>query len=134
MRADDRRDSCDCDPVEVVERDVVDGIGGAFPPSSGFRVQEGFGDETIGSSRHTVVAWEYEGTHDAPFAGVAPTGLPVHLKGLTVIEHLGGERHLLHRYVDWVTVMAQLGMSASFRPAVPELPDRRAAGEAADPD
>lgn len=135
---------CDCEPVGLVAGDVDTVLGAAFPAAGGgdgdtddssagdsragdgggFRVHPSFVDEAIESSRFTTVVWEYAGVHRRAFAGLAPTGRPVHINGVTLVEHAGGGRHLFHRYVDWAAVMGQLGLSASFRPAVAELAGR----------
>jgi hypothetical protein len=109
---------------DLVHDDVHAGLAESFTPRPGFIATEGFGDgEPITNGRHTAVVWEYHGRHDAPFQGVEPTGADIVIRGVTVIEQ-SGRRQVFHRYVDWLDVMAQLGLTSSMVPALEQLPRR----------
>jgi hypothetical protein len=63
-----------------------------------------------------MVRWRFTGSPGGSFLGldVPPDGLVVH--GVTLIEP-GNE--MLHRFIDWAGVYTQLGLSLSWRQAIP---------------
>src|SRR5581483_5002230 len=92
------------------------------PVGFGFRPQQGPGAlPLIMDADHTVVAWEFKGVHDHDFQGIVATGRPVLIKGVTIVDHAAANGPLFHRYVDWLDVMAQIGVSSTHRPAVDSL-------------
>jgi hypothetical protein len=69
-----------------------------------------------------VVEWVYRCTHGGNFPGIQQTNRDLDIEGVTIVER-ANEDAPLRRYVDWSRVMAQLGVSATFRPAVDTLSD-----------
>ena len=69
--------------------------------------------------RVALVAWEWHGRHEGLF-GVDATGEPVIVRGVTLVDYVGGggDEPVLHRYVDWLDVMAQIGITVNPRPIV----------------
>ena len=70
----------------------------------------------------TIVRWELRGRHYRPVPSpsgdttvVGATGNPVRVDGLTIVERLNGEFRA-RRYVDWLSVYAQLGVVFAGRP------------------
>jgi hypothetical protein len=109
--------------LTLVQADVEEAMRPFFPPTDrGFTVPKPFDEAAaITSGRFSAVVWEYYGAHQAEFQGVLPTGLPVVVRGATIVDH---ETEVFHRYVDWTDVMGQLGLTATMRPVVDELPAR----------
>jgi len=65
----------------------------------------------IDNERCAVVVWEYQGVHSAEFLGIEATGTPVTIEGCTVVS-LDQEGQLQYRrYVNWVGVLGQLGVT-----------------------
>lgn len=56
----------------------------------------------------SALCWSIELHHDVVFEGIEPTGLPVIVKGVTVLSGLGSAPEV-RRYIDWHHVLAQLG-------------------------
>lgn len=110
-----------------VRRDVESGVGSWFSPLAGFAGREEFGSAPMTNESFTSVVWEYAGRHTAVFQGIQPTGREVMIRGVTVVDHTGPAPRF-HRYVDWLDLMGQLGVSAAMRPAVDAL-DRAAGGQ-----
>jgi len=109
--------------VDRVRTDVVDGLRGLLAPRDGY--DDGFELQTrfvesgpIANESFSTVVWRYHGSDVEGFAGAAPTGHPVEVDGVTLVD-LSADPPLFHRYVDWNGVMAQLGFTASWRPVVP---------------
>jgi hypothetical protein len=105
------------DAVIATALDVESGLGPFFEATDGFSVPTQFGMEPpITNGQMTAVVWQYAGRHSAEFQGVPATDRVVTIRGTTVVDHSGPEP-LFHRYVDWLDVMAQLGLTANMRPA-----------------
>ena len=114
--------------LELVNDDVTAGLAEYFTPTQGFLPAAGFAEgEPISNGRHTAIVWEYHGRHTAAFQGVQPTGREVVIRGTTVVDVSRRSRPVFHRYVDWLDVMGQLGMTSTHRPALDEIPGRRRA-------
>jgi hypothetical protein len=117
-----------------VEADVSGRLGHYFVPDAdagfvGFEAVESFGDEGIVSgssdsgSSFTFVRWQYGGRHlgaiPSRFGGddvAQPTGNPVIVDGLTVIEHRGDGEVRARWFVDWLSVYTQIGVVTPGRP------------------
>ncbi|MHB8464270.1 MAG: hypothetical protein ACYDH6_21165 [Acidimicrobiales bacterium] len=125
----EKRRRADIDPESpfyLASQDVHEGLADFFTPTQGFHVAAGFVEgPPMTNGKHTSVVWEFHGKHDAVFQGVRPTGRHVVIRGVTVVDKSKRGRVLFHRYVDWLDLMSQLGLSSTFRPALDELPGRR---------
>ena len=105
---------------DLVRRDVEQALGPAFAASGGgFRFSAPSADESdpIQSSRYTAVAWEYTGTHNQRFGGIDATGVEVTFRAVTIVDH-ASDPVTLSRYIDWLSVMRQLGVPSYGRPVV----------------
>jgi hypothetical protein len=107
--------------LTATRADVEAGLGRFFPASQGFLVPEVFQGAPVTNGRQTAVVWEYRGRHDAEFQGIPATGRQVVIRGTTIVDHEGPDPQF-HRYVDWLDLMAQLGVTATMRPALDHLP------------
>ncbi len=85
-------------------------------------VRREFNDQLDGtelaSGGLTAVPWQFTGTHSGLFEGIAPTHRSVTIQGVTILDQARG---LHYRYVDWLNVLAQLGVALAYR--TPGLPD-----------
>jgi len=122
----------------IVQKDIIAGLGAAFEAvnerddSDAVRVADRFRDEeVITNEAVTAVPWVYRCRHTGDFNGLFPTGRLLEVKGVSFVDRRGGEL-LLHRYVDWEGVIAQLGLSVSWRVPVTEEEYRRG-GEPSNP-
>jgi hypothetical protein len=111
--------------VALVREDVMSGLREFFSAAPGFVPAGSPDDAPMTNGRQTAVAWEYHGRHNGTFQGIPATGRDVVIRGVTVVEQGGRGRVLFSRYVDWLDVMSQLGLSAIARPALEHLPGRR---------
>ena len=68
----------------------------------------------------TALCWGIALIHNVQFEGIEPSGLPVIVKGVTVLTKGPGTERLLRRYIDWHYVLAQLG-SLPSRSTAPTL-------------
>jgi hypothetical protein len=60
----------------------------------------------------TVVAWQYNAIHANPYGNIQATQREVTFEGVTIVNNDG----TVTRYVDWLFVMAQLGIVGTQRP------------------
>ncbi len=72
------------------------------------------------SAASAALCWGIALIHNVQFEGIEPTGLPVIVKGVTVLTKGPGTERLLRRYIDWHYVLAQLG-SLPGRSTAPTL-------------
>jgi hypothetical protein len=110
----------------TVTTDVVDGLKETFTQrdddtSESFRVNVRFEEEVdvIGTDRIVAVPWTYSCRHTGDFHGLFRTGRELTIEGVTLVDYRSGEL-LLHRFVDWAGVIAQLGLEVSGRIPVTE--------------
>jgi hypothetical protein len=119
--------------LEIVDRDIREGIGKVFTPQGNLRLQAPFTDVTLPDAPVSFVPWEYDATHDHPLntteAGAAghltdhgdgPAIVPATHKtfpilGVTVVDARRSDV-MLHRFVDWANVLANVGIGVSMRP------------------
>jgi hypothetical protein len=118
--------------AELVQRDTELGLAEAFQPTEGFVVvslaaREGFGDADVSSDpvtngQVTAVAWRWFGEHNGRTANLpyAPTGRSVTVDGLTVVTEDDDGEPRFHRYVDWLSTLAQIGVTLTDRPVYDE--------------
>jgi hypothetical protein len=119
----------------IVQKDIIAGLGGVFTADNeedddddmnAVRVADRFRDEeVITNELVAAVPWVYRCRHTGDFNGLFPTGRSLEVKGVTFVDRREGQL-LLHRYVDWEGVIAQLGLSVSWR--VPVTEDEYKAG------
>lgn len=118
--------------TELVQRDIEVGFGDVFEPArDGFRLIEAFtSDGAMTNERFTAVPWEYACRHTGEFFGIRPTLQDLTIHGVTIVAHPDeGDEAVFHRFIDWATVMAQLGIPAAWRPTIDEIPRRPEAAE-----
>jgi hypothetical protein len=113
--------------VDLVERDVIEGLSRSIEPrdGSGFSLADGF--EFVGDSpitdpeeRVVVVPWRWIGQHVEPILGVQASGRVLEVRGVTMVTGDEGDE-LLHRYIDWAEVLLQLEVRFYERPVVDGL-------------
>jgi hypothetical protein len=114
---------------DAVEADIKGGLESSFSArEEGFQIvgvrpdDDGTGGLTDGQV--TAVEWQFDCTHSADFQGLAATELPITIYGVTIAEQVDGQWQL-RRYIDWLSVTGQLGLSLSWRPVVDQVPDAR---------
>jgi hypothetical protein len=68
------------------------------------------------ADRSVGVAWTYGGTHveDAVFNGLPATNRPVVVRGFTIMG-VREQSFRLWRYVDWIDLYTQLGLTINWR-------------------
>ena len=107
---------------ELVQRDVEAGIGSWLVAADdidrrGFRVLEPFDDESAplqNDGGTVVVPWAWVGRHEAEAMGFRPTGLTIEVRGVTIVSDADGGP-TFSRFVDWVSALADMGVSLSTR-------------------
>lgn len=113
--------------IDLVHRDVHEGLSGSIEPrdGEGFAVGEGFefvADAPIADpeGRVAVVPWQWRGVHVQPVLGVQASGRALVVRGVTLVTG-DEEAELLHRYIDWADVLQQLDARFYERPVVDGL-------------
>ena len=76
-------------------------------------------EELIGNVRIAVVPWIYYGRHNGDFQGMVRTERDVDIHGVTFVDNRDDETEL-HRLVDWMGIITQLGVEVSWRVPVDE--------------
>ena len=112
------------DSFALVRDDVRVGIGDIFTTdgdfNEAFTVAKSFTEQEVITNGSTfAVPWTYDCRHTGDFQGLFPTNRKLTIEGVTLLDTSGNEP-LLHRYVDWVGVIAQLGIDVSWRVPVTE--------------
>jgi hypothetical protein len=109
---------------------------------SGFTTTSTFGDDGVvegaseTGSAFTFVRWQWRGRHEGSIPTqdgpdlVGPTGNPVLVEGLTVVEARDDGEFRARWFVDWLSVYAQLGLVMAGRPTRMENIEVRDAIEA----
>jgi hypothetical protein len=107
------------DVVDLAANDIEEGLSQFFSaqgPSGGFKRAD-FVEPYVNGGR-AWVPWTFSGVHDkAAFAGLHPTGRPVEVHGVTLVDTTT-DPPLFRRYIDWIDVCQQLGLSVTARPAM----------------
>jgi hypothetical protein len=118
-------------PSELVERDVADTLGRWFEPMEadhGFRMTPTFNagevvEATAGAATYTLARWQWKARHTRDISNydgvgvfVRATGNTVTVQGLHIIEKDAAGRETVRRYIDWLSVYAQLGVVFAGRP------------------
>jgi len=65
----------------------------------------------------SAIEWRYELVHSGEFAGIPATNRTVTLEGVTLVRQ-DGDQWLHRRYIDWLSLFGQLGLTLSGKPAV----------------
>ena len=104
----------EADVFDVIQVDLDKGFEGVFSAESGFVHVDSTEPSPDGT---TAVAWQYHAVHDGEFLGLAPTRQSLVIEGVTLASQ-GPDGWQLRRYIDWLGVAAQLGMTLSGRPVV----------------
>ena len=116
-----------------VQDDVTARLGPFFVADGrefvGYEAVETFGDggivagESDEKHRFTFVRWRWHGRHLGEIPSrfgaavvAAPTGNPVVVDGLTVVENREDRDFRARWFVDWLSVYAQLGVVVAGRP------------------
>ena len=114
--------------IELAQRDIELGFSDSFTPAGdGWRVVEAFLQEgAMSNGRCTSVPWEYACAHTGEFLGLPPTGDEFTIHGVTIVVEQEDEEvpQVFHRYIDWANVMAHLGLGATWRPTLTQIPGR----------
>ncbi len=114
--------------MELAQRDIETGLGEVFAPvADGIRLIDAFtGPGAMSNERFTAVPWEYPCRHTGTFFGIPPTQQEFVIHGVTIVGHGDeGDEPVFHRFIDWATVMANLGIPAAWRPTIDEIPRRQ---------
>jgi hypothetical protein len=112
------------DAKKAVREDIEAGIGSIFGPYDDSKVT--FPVELERLLAHHVgdaiaVPWMYEAEHNGDFQGLLPTFRVIQVHGVTIVNFSKStEKPTLHRYVDWLGVVNQLGLVVSWRVPVDE--------------
>ena len=102
--------------VGLATEDINQGLAAFFEPSPGFRLAEFVPVQVADGG--TWVAWTFEGEHNTKsFAGIEPTHLVITVHGVTFVDHTKDPCEF-RRYIDWIDVCQQLGLSVTGRPAI----------------
>jgi hypothetical protein len=130
---------------DLVRRDISAGLAGkqddsGAAPFTAISSDRNDGDgvmyaNAITGGDFTAVEWAFECEHTGPFGGIPKTNRTLTIYGVTIVRQRG-DRTTFRRYVDWSAVMAELGVSASFRPAyerIDEIPNIRIASRKVNP-
>jgi hypothetical protein len=113
------------DHLSLAQRDIEEGFSTSLTPTAqGWRPIDAFmGEGPMTNGRFTAVPWTYACAHTGTFLGLEPTGREFEIHGVTIVVS-DGDEPIFHRYIDWANVMANLGMGATWRPTLSELPKR----------
>jgi steroid delta-isomerase-like uncharacterized protein len=70
-------------------------------------------EDVIGERNEVVVHWTARGTHTGPFLGMPPTNRPCNVSGTSIYRMEGGK--IVELWADWnvMTLMEQLGVTAT---------------------
>jgi hypothetical protein len=114
---DDHREDEDYEMViGPATADINEGLSEFFDPAPGFRLEEFAPVQLV--SGGAWMAWTFEGQHNTKnFAGIEPTNLAITVRGATFVDRTK-EPVEFRRYIDWIDVCQQLGLSLTGRPAV----------------
>ena len=84
----------------------------------------GLGRRRRGGDRAVGVAWTYDGQHtvNGAFNGLPPTGRHVLVRGFTVVG-IRENQLRFWRYIDWIDLYTQLGLTINWRVPVGPPPD-----------
>jgi hypothetical protein len=109
--------------IAAVEEDVATAL-----DDFGLIRGDGFRTQVVGRlDDRDMVQWEYDGVAGRDFLelGGDEVEVPVTVRGVTFVylEPEESEQPFFVRYVDWIGVYGQLGMTISWRRPIPGAPD-----------
>jgi hypothetical protein len=102
--------------AQLVEDDVVEGLGDAFTSTTGFSVLEHFSGKAFPVGEVTFVPWQYGCRHVGKFYGLCASLRDVLIVGVTAVESPDSDSPTFARFIDWANVFAQLGATIAARP------------------
>jgi hypothetical protein len=106
------------DTIGLASQDVTEGLAPYFTAVEGFRAEPFWRPEPGAEQREkTWVAWTYEAKHTGLLAGIPPTEREVTVRGVTLVDRSEREP-MFYRYIDWLDLCQQIGLSITSRPAV----------------
>ena len=104
---------------QQVAADVERGFKGTFDPDP--EQQDAVvphpafeGAEPIANDVIAAVPWVYRCVHDGDFEGMFRTNRKLEIHGVTFVDNRKSET-TMHRLVDWMGVVTQLGLEVSWR-------------------
>jgi len=89
-----------------VDREAIKGLVGFFRAAFGFTHAV---HEIVGENNTVAARWTVSGIHTGEFQGVAPTGNPVRVSGLTIYPFVGGKIQESWVVFDSMTLLQQIG-------------------------
>ena len=115
----------------LVSADVIQGLAEAFQPEDP-GLQPTVDIAPMRCDNSSAVAWTYTCRHVGPLGrvdsgdfelvAIPATNKVVVIEGVTVLRAIEG-RVEFRRYVDWATVLADIGVVSSFRAGAPPSPE-----------
>jgi hypothetical protein len=112
--------------IELVRDDVERGLGSIFTAvtdeeGDGFFLPGRFVDtDNITSGDLSTLVWAFRCQHVDWFQGIPPSGTVLTVRGATVVDTANDEPEF-HRYIDWLSVLSQLGYGIYPRKLVEEI-------------
>ena len=110
--------------VQIIRDDITSALQGMFGTRVDFSeepviVNPQLDDGEQPAQNLAPVPWIYRCVHDGNFMGLFRTGKELEIHGVTYFDNRVG-RQVLHRYIDWLGVVNQLGLDVSWRVPVDE--------------
>ena len=107
--------------IDAVAEDVAAALREQLPEGEGFHLDEAhprLREDPLSDAEGTavVVPWVWDGVN-AGVLGLAPTNRRVQVRGVTIVTE-GRDGLLCQRYVDWLPVLTQAGITIFTRPIV----------------
>ncbi len=106
----------------------TEGLHPAFTPidDPAVELREGFDSDDLEDMLGpglSAVPWQAKVRHTGSFRGIAATGKPVLIVGVSILDLTAGDDvGVIHRFVNWEEVMGQLGVVYAARASAPEPP------------
>lgn len=73
-------------------------------------------DDLVMTGDRVTIRWTAEGTHDADFWGIAPTGNTIHLSGIDIVRVEDGQITEVWTVYDSATLLQQLDIELPVTP------------------
>lgn len=78
---------------------------------------------TSAEQTYTAIPWTWSGRNEgARLLGLDPTGRRITVRGMTIVRMVD-DQPILHRYIDWLDVLGQMGVAIYGRPIIDSGPD-----------
>jgi hypothetical protein len=114
--------------LALVERDIREGFEGTLDAEGPNAFVIGLHGATLdvtelvapSDSAVVPVPWTFRCRHNGMFLGIPATLIEMDLRGTTFVLPRGddAEQWMLFRYIDYLSVLHQMGVSTSVRPAL----------------